>query len=145
MRDTTVVTIPVLAFFLGFVSGLRTFTSVAAILLARGGIWAFVGIPVAAVAVFEYVMDARPTTPSRTEPVGVAVRVVSGAFVGWIVTTMHGGSGILGAIAGVAGAVVGTYGGHAARLAAISRIGPYPAAFVEDLFAIGIAAVIVTR
>jgi uncharacterized membrane protein len=53
--------------------------------------------------------------------------------------------GMFGAIAGIAGAVIGTYAGHAARLAAIARIGGYPAAIVEDLVAIGLAAFIVTR
>jgi uncharacterized membrane protein len=47
---------------------------------------------------------------------------------------------MFGAIAGIAGAVIGTYVGHAARLAAIARIGGYPAAIVEDLVAIGLAA-----
>jgi len=55
------------------------------------------------------------------------------------------GSGMFGAIAGVARAVIGTYAGHAARLAAIASIGNYPAAIVEDLVAIGLAAFIVTR
>jgi uncharacterized membrane protein len=58
---------------------------------------------------------------------------------------MHHGSGTLGAIAGIIGAVIGTYAGHAARLAAIARIGGYPAAIAEDLVAIGLAAFIVTR
>jgi hypothetical protein len=40
---------------------------------------------------------------------------------------------------------IGAYAGHAARLAAIARIGLYPAAIVEDLVAIGLAAFIVTR
>ena len=53
---------------------------------------------------------------------------------------MHDGSGMFGAIAGIAGAVMGAYVGHAARLAAIARIGHYPAAIVEDLVAIGLAA-----
>jgi len=41
--------------------------------------------------------------------------------------------------------MIGAYIGHAARLAALARIGPYPAAIVEDLVAIGLAALIVTR
>ena len=57
---------------------------------------------------------------------GLSARVISGAFVGWLIATMHDGSGMFGAIAGIAGAVIGTYAGHAARLAAIARIGGYP-------------------
>ena len=59
---------------------------------------------------------------------GLSARVISGAFVGWLIATMHDGSGMFGAIAGIAGAVIGTYAGHAARLAAIARIGGYPCA-----------------
>ena len=131
-----------LALGLGFVSGLRTFTPVAAVMLVRGGIW---GIVLAVAAVGEYVVDVLPNTPSRTQAMGLSARVVSGAFVGWMIATMHDGSGMFGAIAGIAGAVIGTYVGHAARLAAIARIGGYPAAIVEDLVAIGLAAFIVTR
>lgn len=131
-----------LALGIGFVSGLRTFTPVAAVLLMRSGI---LGIIAAVAAVGEYVVDVLPNTPSRTQAMGLSARIVSGAFVGWIIATMHDGSGIFGAIAGIAGAVIGAYAGHAARLAAIARIGRYPAAIVEDLVAIGLAAVIVTR
>ena len=108
----------------------------------RGGI---LGIIAAVAAVGENVVDVLPNTPSRTQAMGLSARIVSGAFVGWIIATMHDGSGIFGAIAGIAGAVIGAYAGHAARLAAIARIGRYPAAIVEDLVAIGLAAVIVTR
>src|SRR6478735_725591 len=139
---TLSVTALLLALGLGFVSGLRTFTPVAAVMLVRGGIW---GIVLAVAAVGEYVVDVLPNTPSRTQAVGLSARLVSGAFVGWMIATMHDGSGMFGAIAGIAGAVIGTYVGHAARLAAIARIGGYPAAIVEDLVAIGLAAFIVTR
>ena len=131
-----------LALGIGFVSGLRTFTPVAAVLLMRGGI---LGIIAAVAAVGEYVVDVLPTTPSRTQAMGLSARIVSGAFVGWIIATMHDGSGIFGAIAGIAGALIGAYAGRAARLAAIARIGRYLAAIVEDLVAIGLAALIVTR
>jgi uncharacterized membrane protein len=136
------VTAVLLALCLGIVSGLRTFTSPAALLLVRGGIW---GIVAAVAACGEYVLDVTPNAPSRTHAVGISARVVSGALVGWVIATTHGGAGVLGVVAGVAGALIGTYGGHAARVAAIVRIGDYPAALAEDLVAIGLAAFIVTR
>lgn len=142
LGENSSVTALFLALGIGFVSGLRTFTPVAAVLLMRGGI---LGIIAAVAAVGEYVVDVLPNTPSRTQAMGLSARIVSGAFVGWIIATMHDGSGIFGAIAGIAGAVIGAYAGHAARLAAIARIGRYPAAIVEDLVAIGLAALIVTR
>jgi uncharacterized membrane protein len=131
-----------LSFFLGAVAGLRTFTPLAAVLIRRGSVWGFV---LAAVAAAEYVVDALPNTPSRTRPVGLTARVISGALVGWLIATMHGGPGIAGAIAGIVGAVIGTYAGYAMRCEAIKRIGAYPAAIVGDLIAIGLAAFIVTR
>lgn len=132
----------VLAFGLGIVAGLRTFTPIAAVLLVRGGIW---GIVFAVAAAGEYVVDVLPNTPSRTGALGLSARLVSGAFAGWTIATMHAGAGLSGAIAGVLGAVIGTFAGHAARLAAIARIGGYPAAIAEDLVAIGLAAFTVTR
>jgi hypothetical protein len=101
----------------------------------RGGIW---GIVLAVAAVGEYVVDVLPNTPSRTQAMGLSGRVISGASVGWMIATMRDGSGMFGAIAGIAGAVIGAYVGHAARLAAIAHIGHYPAAIVEDLVAIGL-------
>jgi uncharacterized membrane protein len=136
------VTALLLGFGLGIVAGLRTFTPIAAVLLARGGVW---GIVFAVAAAGEYVVDVLPNTPSRTGAMGLSARIVSGAFAGWMIAGMHAGSGLAGAIAGIAGALIGTFAGHTARLAAIARIGGYPAAIVEDLVAIGLAAIVVTR
>jgi uncharacterized membrane protein len=139
---STTLTILLLGLCLGFVSGLRTFTPLAAVLLRRGSVWGFV-LTVAAVA--EYVVDAMPNTPARTGAVGFTARVISGAIVGWLLATMHGGAGMPGAIAGIIGAVIGTYAGYAMRCEAIKRIGTYPAAIAGDLIAIGLAVLIVTR
>jgi uncharacterized membrane protein len=49
-----------IAFGLGIVAGLRTFTPLAAVFLMRGGIW---GIVFSIAAVGEYVVDALPNTP----------------------------------------------------------------------------------
>jgi uncharacterized membrane protein len=131
-----------LALGLGFVSGLRSLTPVAAVLLVRDSIWGYV---LAGAAVGEYVLDAQPNTPSRLGSRGLLFRVVSGAFVGAVIARSHDGSAVFGAIAGIAGAIAGAYAGHAARLAAMTRIGDYPAAIGEDLVAIALAAFIVTR
>ena len=131
-----------LALGIGFVSGLRALTSLAALMLMRGGIWGYV---LAVFAVGEYVADASPKIPSRTALPSIVVRPLSGAFAGWLISTMHGGSAVVGAIAGIVGAFIGTYGGHAARVAAIDRIGAIPAAVAEDIVAIALAAFLVTR
>jgi uncharacterized membrane protein len=135
-----------LAFAIGISSGLRTMTAPAAVLLARGGsVWGIAGIVVGLGALAEYVVDLLPSTPARTRPAGLVVRVISGAFVGWAIAGQHGGNGTAGAVAGVIGALIGAYGGHAARVAAIASIGGVPAALVEDAVAIALAVFVVTR
>lgn len=131
-----------LALGIGFVSGLRTFTSLAALFLVRGGLS---GIILAVAAVGEYIADASPKIPSRTALPSILIRPASGAMAGWLIVTAHGGSHAAGAILGAIGALAGTYGGHAARTAAIAKIGPLPAAIAEDVVAIALAAFIVTR
>jgi uncharacterized membrane protein len=132
-----------LALGIGFVSGLRAMTSLAALALSRGvGIW---GIVLGVAAVGEYVADASPKIPSRTALPSIVVRPLSGAIAGWFISAWHGGSPVGGAIAGAAGALIGTYGGHAARAAAIEKIGAIPAAVTEDVVAIALAAFLVTR
>ncbi len=139
----------ILAFAIGFVSGLRTFTSVAAEALVFGNTgWKVAGV---VFALGEYVVDMLPAAPSRTRPGGVGVRLVSGAFVGYTIAggaysaNVHGPTALAGLGLGAAGALAGTYGGHAARIAAIARIGAIPAALAEDVVAIALAALIVTR
>jgi uncharacterized membrane protein len=131
-----------LALGIGFVSGLRAMTSLAALALTRGGLW---GIVLSVAAVGEYVVDAMPNVPSRTALPSIVVRPLSGAIAGWLISAWHGGSPAGGAVAGIVGAFAGTYGGHAARLWAIARIGAIPAALAEDVVAIALAAFLVTR
>ncbi|HTX60127.1 MAG TPA: hypothetical protein VMH02_10690 [Verrucomicrobiae bacterium] len=126
----------VLAILFGFVAGLRTFTAPAAYFLWRGGTPGYV---LAAFALIELVMDAHPKAPSRTQPMGLIPRLVSGGIVGWFIA---GGAG---AATGVLGAIIGTYGGHAVRLRLIQRFGPIPAALIEDAVAILLAVYAVTR
>jgi len=124
-----------LAFLLGIVAGLRVLTAPAALFLARGGI---VGYILAVGAVGEYIADMMPNIPSRIALPSIVVRPLSGAVVGWFM------AGIAGACAGVIGALLGTYGGYAARVAAIAKIGAIPAALIEDIIAVALAAFVVT-
>jgi uncharacterized membrane protein len=143
MRYTQRVESLLLALGIGFVSGLRTMTSLAALALSRGvGVWSIV---LGLAALGEYVADASPKIPPRTALPSIVVRPLSGAIAGWFISSWHGGSPVAGAVAGVIGALIGTYGGHAARVAAIDKIGPLPAAIAEDVVAVALAAVLVTR
>jgi len=132
-----------LAFLLGLVSGLRTFTGPAVFWLMRQpGPWA---AGLAILAVFEYVLDLLPNAPPRTSTTGLVPRVVSGAFVGWMTGTFAGGSSIEGAIAGAIAAGIGAYGGLAVRLRLSAAIGNVPSGLLEDAVAIVAAIAIVTR
>jgi uncharacterized membrane protein len=130
------------AFILGVVAGLRAFTAPAIVLLAARD-WVAGGI-VAVLAAGELFADILPTTPSRTTPVPLVARIVSGAFVGAFVSAGSTSARVIGALVGIAGALIGTFGGHALRLRAIAAIGAIPAALVEDVVAIGLGIAAVT-
>jgi uncharacterized membrane protein len=146
----------VLAFLIGVVAGLRTFTAPAAAswaahlgwlplagtpLAFMGSVWA-AGI-LTLMAFVEFVTDQLPTTPSRTVPMQFGARIVMAAVAG---AAIGAPSGLLigGGVAGIVGAVIGTYGGSAARarLAAAFRK-DRPAAFIEDAVAIAVAILVV--
>ena len=145
-----------LALLIGVVAGLRTFTAPAAISWAAHRGWlplgdtllAFMGYAwtpwiLTLLALVELVLDQLPSTPSRTVPMQFGARIIMAAVSGAAIGAPAGWL-IIGGIAGIVGAVIGTLGGHAARarLAAAFRKDP-PAAFIEDAVAIIAAIVIV--
>jgi len=145
-----------LAFLMGGIAGLRAMTAPAAVSWAArlgwlnlGGTWlAFLGRSWTAwiftvLALVELVTDQLPSTPSRTVPVAFGTRILSGALSGAALGSAGGGL-LFGLLAGAAGAVGGTLGGHAARARLAAGFGAdRPAAFLEDLVAIGGAMVLV--
>ena len=98
----------------------------------------------AAGALLEDAGDLNPKTPSRTAPVGLIARLLSGGFCGWWLTAPTGASIVTGVLLGAFGALLGTFAGLSARRRAISLIGRIPAALLEDLVAIAAAIAIVT-
>ena len=140
------------AFGLGVVSGSRAFTGLAAVswavrrgrLPVGGRAGAVLGHPVtawaaSAVAAGELVGDKLPMTPSRTEPLAFAGRVMTGAGCGAAVGSTEGMTAT-GAVAGGVGAVVGTLGGYHARAALAKAFGrDLPAAVLEDSVAVAAA------
>jgi uncharacterized membrane protein len=139
-----------LAFLIGIIAGFRTMTAPAAIswaawlgrLALEGGWLAFLGYSwtpwiFTVLALGEFVGDQLPSTPSRTVPMQFGARLLSGAICGAAIAFPHQAT-IRGLVAGLCGAVVGTFGGHAfrTRLAASFKKDP-PAAFIEDAVAIG--------
>jgi len=146
----------VLALAIGVIAGLRAMTAPAAIAWAAWlGILPLAGTPlgflghIAAPILFtiaaigELISDQLPKTPSRKVLPQFAARILMGGLSGAAIGLVWG-SWIGGLVAGVAGAVIGTYGGAAARArlaGAFKR--DLPAALIEDVVAVGGALLIV--
>lgn len=149
-----------LAFFLGLVAGLRSLTAPAVLAWAAHHDWlnlhnsslsfmtstATMAIFVA-LAVGELIADQLPFTPSRTAPPGLIARILMGALCGAGIAVAGSQSIPLGAVIGITGALVGTYGGYSVRtrLVPALKVPDLVIAMLEDIVAIGGALFIVTR
>ena len=145
-----------LALLIGGVAGLRALTAPAAVSWAAHLGWlhlgdthlAFLGYRwtpwvLTALALVELVTDQLPSTPSRTVPMQFGARILTGALSG---AAIGASSGLLivGGIAGIIGAVLGTLGGRAARARLADAFGKdMPAALIEDAVAVLAAIFIV--
>ena len=148
-----------LAFLIGLLAGLRTFTPPAAVAWAVYLEWLKLPGPLSLIgslpaviilsllAVSELIFDKLPNTPNRTAPPGLIARIVTGGLTGICVSVGGGGSAFLGAGLGVIGAIVGCFGGyHArARLVRSLRVPDFKVALLEDLIAIGGSLFVVSR
>lgn len=149
----------VLAFLIGVVSGLRALTAPAVVSWAARLGWlklentslAFLGYAASpyifsVLALAELVNDKLPKTPSRKTAGPFGARIVmgglSGAALGATGQNLFGGL-----IAGMIGAVAGTFGGYEARARLTRAFGgkDLPVALLEDLVAIGSAILIVSQ
>ena len=149
-------TVYLLAFLLGVITGLRTMAAPTAVSAAArmnrldlGDTWlAFLGYTwtpwlFALLAIAELVADQLPSTPSRTVPMQFSARIVAGALSGAAMGAADG-SMAGGLLAGAAGAVIGTVGGRAFRARLAKALGSdRPAAFIEDAVAYAGALIIV--
>jgi uncharacterized membrane protein len=149
-----------LAFLIGGISGLRTFTGPATVAWGAHRNWlnlhatilAFMGSTAAVVifillALFELVMDKLPSTPSRLRPAGLIGRAVSGALCGACVAGAGTQSMLLGAVLGVAGAIAGAFAGNKTRgsLVKALKVPDFVIALLEDAVAISAGLFIVSR
>ena len=156
--DTT--TVLALAFAIGIIAGLRTFTAPAAVSWAArlswlelGDTWAaFLGYAatpyvVGLIAVAELVNDKLPKTPSRKSPGPFIGRVVVGAFSGAALCSAGKQSPLVGAVLGALGAVAGTLGGYEARTRLVKALGvpDLVIALLEDAVAVGGGLFVVSR
>jgi uncharacterized membrane protein len=149
-----------LAFLIGVITGLRSLTAPAAVAWGAHHGWLnlhasplrFMGSTAAAaifvlLAIGELISDKLPSTPSRTAPVGLIVRVVFGGFCGACLAVAGAQSVAIGAVLGIAGGLAGTYGGYQlrTRLVRALKFPDFVIAIAEDAVAIGGALFIVSR
>jgi uncharacterized membrane protein len=149
----------VFAFLIGVIAGPRAMTAPAVVSWAARLGWlhventwlAFLGFTatpyiISVLAIGELIADKLPNTPSRKAPPGFIARIVTGGLSGAALGA-SGGSWIVGLIAGVIGAIAGTFGGYEFRSRLVKATGgkDLPIALLEDLIAIGGAFLIVSR
>jgi len=139
-----------LAFLIGFFSGLRaltpaTMTAWAAqiewLRLPRALAW-FGTMPAAIIftvlALAELVNDKNPKAGNRTAPPALTARIVTGGFSGACVAAAGAQGMLIGALIGAAGAIAGTFGGYQARAKLVKALGvpDFIVAVAEDLVTI---------
>lgn len=150
----------VFCFLLGVVCGLRSMMAPAAVAWGAHLGWlhfggtklAFIGSVVTLIvftlfALGELIGDKLPKTPARTSPPGLIARILfGGGCAAALAVSAGAGIGVAGVL-GVAGAVVGAYGGYSVRhaLTAEGRMKDLPVALIEDLIAIAGAFLIVSH
>jgi uncharacterized membrane protein len=148
-----------LAFLIGVVAGLRAMTAPAVVSWAARLGWlhventwlAFFGYAatpyiLSVLAIGELIADKLPNTPSRKAPSGLIARIVTGGLSGAALGATSA-SWIVGLVAGVIGALAGTFGGYEFRVRLVKATGgkDFPIALLEDAIAIGGAFLLVSR
>lgn len=147
-------------FLLGGVAGLRCLTAPAAVCWGAYLGWLhFAGTRLAFIdhtatliiftllALVELINDKLPKTPARTAAPGLIARILMGAFGGSALAVSAGGSPIIAAVAGILGALAGTFGGYNIRHALVTRthLPDLAVALVEDVIAIAGGLLIVSH
>ncbi len=142
------------SFLIGLVGGQRAMTPLAAVAIAaaRDELPVDNGAPrllanpvvaagVLALAIGEMAGDKQKTAPDRVVAIGLAARFVTSAIAGAALVPRR--QRWLGAAVGGVTAVVASYPGWRARMAAIPGYGQTPTGFVEDAAVLGGAVAIV--
>ncbi|PYS14410.1 MAG: hypothetical protein DMG17_16730 [Acidobacteria bacterium] len=152
-------TVFALAFVIGVLNGLRSFTPPAAAAWAAHLRWinlhgplALIGsVPAVAIftllAVFELFADKMPWIPDRITTMSLVARGVMGALTGACVAAGGGLRADIGAACGIAGGIAGAFAGYYARRRSVKALGvpDFYVALVEDLICIAGALWVVTR
>jgi len=147
-------------FGIGVVAGLRSLTAPAVVawaahlgwinlhgthLALMGSAWAVAIFTLLALA--ELLADQLPSTPSRTTAVPLTARIITGLLTGACLAVAGGVALWLGAVVGAIGAIVGAFGGYRARVGLVRalRVADFVIAVLEDLVAIGLGLLLVSR
>ena len=140
-----------LALGIGVIAGLRALTAPATVSWAAHLHWiqlsgshlSFMSSIIAVAiltlaAIAEIVNDKLPKTPPRTALPSLVIRMLMGAFAAATLAIGVGGSIEMGALLGLIGAVIGTYGGYFVRTGVVKALHSpdWPIALVEDAIAI---------
>jgi uncharacterized membrane protein len=149
-----------LAFGIGLVAGLRTFTAPAVTAWAAHLHWlnltsshlAFMG-SAWAVAIFslgvavESVVDQLPNTAARTTAPQLTGRIIMGSLTSACLGIAGSAAVWLAAVMGAIGSLIGAFGGYRARggLVRALRAPDLAIAILEDLIAIGLGLLLVSR
>ena len=143
-----------LALLIGIVAGLRSLTAPALVAWAAHLGWlnltgtplAFMGSTVAVgiftlLAIAELIGDVLPKTPARTTAIPLIARLVTGGLCGACLYANAGQTLAVGAVGGILGAVIGTYGGYHIRHALVNglKVKDILIAIPEDIVAIALA------
>ncbi len=142
------------SFLIGLVGGQRAMTPLAAVAIAAArdelpvdnGAPRLLANPVVAagalaLAIGEMAGDKQKTAPDRVVAIGLAARFVTSAIAGAALVPRR--QRWLGAAIGGVTAVIASYPGSRARMAAIPGYGQTPTGFVEDAAVLGGAVAIV--
>jgi len=148
-----------LAFLIGFLTGLRSLTPAAATAWAAHLGWlklqgwladigSTLGVAIFTVlALAELAADKSPRMRNRTARQGLSARIFMGGLTGTCIAGAGGESLALGAILGGVGGIAGCFAGYHARRRLLQAWGKpdYYVAVLEDLVAVGGSVWVVTR
>ncbi len=148
------------AFCLGALTGLRTFTPIAVLVwmlrlhhvFILGSKFYFLHnltpiVILTILAVGELIADKLPSMPSRLRPPGLLGRLIFGAICGVISGQTWGASWEVSAVAGLLGAILGAVAGYEIRKGWVHSLHWHdlPVALIEDVIAIGGSILVVSR
>jgi len=147
-----------LLLLIGFTCGLRALAPLAVVSCAAHSGWIHLaGTPLSflssiitviilvILALAEIVNDKLPKTPSRTAPMGLIARIITGAISGGALGLAGQRSMYFGMILGVIGAVIGTFAGYFTRTRTVKALGvpDIVVALVEDVVTVGLSFFVV--